>query len=161
MDGLLIAKGTGEEILAVTDCHYATAYEKGFKRTVRFLISKGLLADVAEEMSQAAWVRGWERLGQLRSEACLGVWINQIALNLTHATRRLEPLEDIPGPVGHNVAAIDLYKMMKRCCPSHQELLHRHLEGQTTTEMAQEMGASEGAMRIRLMKARRALRAAA
>ena len=79
----------------------------------------------------------------------------------THATRRLEPLEDLPGPPGHNVAAIDLHKLMKRCCPSHQELLQRHLQGQTTTEMAQEMGASEGAMRIRLMKARRALRAAA
>ena len=149
----------------MTECHYATAYEKGFKRTVRFLISKGLLADVAEEMSQAAWVRGWERLGQLRNEACVSVWINQIALNLyrrsTNASRRLEPLEDIPGPPGHNVAAIDLYKMMKRCGAAHQELLHRHLEGQTTTEMAQERGASEGAMRIRLMKARRALRAAA
>ena len=81
-DGLSIAMGTGKEFLAVTDCHYATAYEKGFKRTVRFLISKGLLADVAEEMSQAAWVRGWERLGQLRNEASVSVWINQIALNL-------------------------------------------------------------------------------
>lgn len=149
----------------MTECHYATAYQTGFKRTVRFLVSKGLLADLAEEMSQAAWVRGWERVGQLRSEACVGVWINQIALNLyrrsTQSTRRLRQLEDIPGPAGHNVAAIDLYKLMKRCCPSHQDLLHRHLQGQTTTEMAREMGASEGALRIRLMKARRALRAAA
>ena len=95
-DGLLIAMGTGKEFLAVTDCHYATAYEKGFKRTVRFLVSKGLLADLAEEMSQAAWVRGWERLGQLRSEACL-VWINQIALNLY---RRSYPRNSSTGAAG-------------------------------------------------------------
>ena len=45
---------------------YGAAYKKGYNLTVRFLVSRGLSYDSAQETAQAAWVKGWERLGQLR-----------------------------------------------------------------------------------------------
>jgi hypothetical protein len=42
---------------------YGTAYQKGYNLTVRFLVSRGLSYDSAQETAQAAWAKGWERLG--------------------------------------------------------------------------------------------------
>ncbi len=144
---------------------FADAYATGFKRTVRFLISKGVMGELAEEISQAAWVRGWERLDQLRNELCISMWVNQIAMNLyrrsLHTYRRWQPLTEIAGDCTVNVAAIDLAQLIKGCCASDQALLHRQLEGHTAGEIAQEAGTTETAIRIRLMRARRCARAAA
>ncbi len=41
---------------------YGAAYKKGYNLTVRFLVSRGLSYDSAQETAQAAWVKGWERL---------------------------------------------------------------------------------------------------
>jgi len=34
---------------------YGQAYQKGFNLTVRFLVSRGLAYDAAQETAQAAW----------------------------------------------------------------------------------------------------------
>ena len=47
---------------------YGKAYQKGYNLTVRFLVSRGLAYDAAQETAQAAWVKGWERIGQLRDQ---------------------------------------------------------------------------------------------
>src|SRR4051794_29809791 len=66
----------------MTSNAYGDAYRNGFERTVRFLLSRGGQIDSAQEASQEAWVRGWERLDQLHDEGMLSTWINTIALNL-------------------------------------------------------------------------------
>src|SRR5580693_7469808 len=40
---------------------YGSAYKKGYVRTVRLLVTKGLSWDGAQEAAQAAWVKGWEK----------------------------------------------------------------------------------------------------
>src|SRR3984957_17276059 len=60
---------------------YGIAYQKGFTLTVRFLLSRGAQREYAMEVAQGAWVRGWERLHQLRDEATVVTWVNTIALN--------------------------------------------------------------------------------
>src|SRR5271170_2056642 len=67
--------------LQMTRENYGDAYQRGFKCTVRFLVSRGVLRDNANELAQAAWARGWEQLSQLRDETTVTAWINTIALN--------------------------------------------------------------------------------
>ncbi len=45
---------------------FAKEYVKGLRQTIRFLLSKGADIDLAEELAQAAWARGWEARKQLK-----------------------------------------------------------------------------------------------
>ena len=146
----------------MTRSDYGRAYQGGFNLTVRFLISKGVPLDSAEEAAQAAWTRGWERIDQLRDKELVKAWINTIALNLYRRAALLEsrwqPLMDRTGGADVDIAAIDLARLLRICPPSDRVLLLHQLHGLTTSEIAQELGASEAAVRIRLMRARRSAR---
>jgi len=70
---------------------YGEAYKRGFDLTVRFLLSRGVHpSDRAREAAQAAWTKGWERLGQLRDESLVMTWVNAIALNVYRGFLRRE-----------------------------------------------------------------------
>src|SRR5690349_19614029 len=60
---------------------YGDIYQSAHIRTVRFLMSKGASSTIAADVAQSAWLRGWERLSQLRDPRMLLTWINTIALN--------------------------------------------------------------------------------
>ena len=141
---------------------FGSAYEKGFKLTIRFLCSRGLSRDCAREIAQAAWVRGWERLSQLREAKMLMTWMNTIALNLYRTSLRREPfLQELPELVAKcrtNLAVIDLERVLKTCKKNDRMVLQRHyLEGYQVREIALANGWSETAVRIRLLRARRAV----
>ena len=72
----------------MTNEHYGKAYQKGFDRTVRFLVSRGLSYDAALDTAQAAWAKGWERREQLRDPNLVLTWTNSIALNLHRVSGR-------------------------------------------------------------------------
>jgi DNA-directed RNA polymerase specialized sigma24 family protein len=157
----------GHAIAALQDMtrgDYGRAYEQGFHPTVRFLVSKGVPCDAAEETAQAAWTRGWERIGQLRDEEAVRTWVNTIALNMyrrnTHIDNRKEPLLDCAVKPDPGAASIELASVLNSCCPSDRLLLQFQLYGFTTSEMAHQVGATEAAVRIRLMRARRSARSA-
>jgi RNA polymerase sigma factor (sigma-70 family) len=128
---------------------------------VRLLITRGSSCDGAQETAQAAWVRGWERLGQLRDPDMAVTWINTIALNMYRTNLRREPfsqeLPDEPTPPAINLAAIDVQRILKFCSKKDRLVLQRrYLEGHEVREIAQAHGWSETAVRIRLLRARRA-----
>ena len=76
---------------------YGSAYKKGYVRTVRLLVTKGLSWDGAQEAAQAAWVKGWEKRGQLRDSGTVVPWINTIALNMHRSSLRHGPfLQELP-----------------------------------------------------------------
>lgn len=141
---------------------YGEAYAAGFERTVRFLISKGARGDGAQEAAQAAWVRGLERLNQLRSDSSVFTWINTIALNFYRSflgrDSQTQILQDVPGRERIDVSAIDVERVLRRCRPCDRTLLEQHMEGVTMEEIARENGVTETAIRIRMMRARRAAR---
>lgn len=142
---------------------YGQAYQKGFDITVRFLLSRGAWRDNASEVAQAAWVRGWERLHQLRNESLVLTWVNTIALNLHRSVLRREPLNQELQEVtdktgGVNFAAIDVARIFSLCRPQERDLLEQHMNGATTAEIAERNGVSETAVRIRLLRTRRNLR---
>jgi len=141
---------------------YGSAYKKGYGLTVRFLVSRGLSYDTAQETAQAAWAKGWERLGQLRNSSMVLTWMNSIALNIHRSYIRREPmlqaLPELSTPPKVNLAAIDVRRMLKCCKANDRIVLQRHyLEGYKVQEIAQAHGWTETAVRIRLLRARRSV----
>ena len=145
---------------------YGQAYQQGFESTVRFLLSRGASSrENAEESAQAAWVKGWERLHQLRNEDTVGHWVNTIALNVHRSLIRKEAsIQPLPEPhspqlcstrVTIALAAIDAARILNLCRPRVRTLLEQQMRGFTPGEMASKHGVTETAIRIRLMRARR------
>jgi DNA-directed RNA polymerase specialized sigma24 family protein len=141
---------------------YGLAYQKGFDLTVRFLLSRGAQREYAMEIAQGAWVRGWERLHQLRDETTVVTWVNTIALNsYRRVMRRDAPAQELPeivSPHGIDMAAIDVNRILSSCRPSERALFEQQMYGATTEEIARTQGVTETAIRIRLLRARRATR---
>lgn len=142
---------------------YARAYQDGFAKTVRFLASTGAPLELAEEVAQAAWVRGWERLSQLRHVQALTFWINSIAKNLLRSSFRKQqmstellettlvsnPLESEP---------IDAHRMFAGCSDSEKALLHLYyVEGFTSQELSSTFGLSAVGVRVRLTRLKKTL----
>jgi DNA-directed RNA polymerase specialized sigma24 family protein len=151
-------------IRPMTRSAYGQAYQAGFERTIRFLISRGAPLDGAQEAAQAAWARGWERLHQLRNTDMLLTWVNTIALNMYRRVLRTEvrfhqPLPELYSGLRIDTAAIDVARILKFCRPRERQLLELQMQGVTTGEIARHNGVTETAIRIRLMRARRAARA--
>ena len=142
---------------------FGAAYQTGRDHTVRFLLSRGVNYDMASDVAQGAWLRGWERLDQLRDESALVTWVNTIALNqfrkAIRQAQRFEPLTDMPYPEPIlNWAALDLGRIMGRCQSRDRALLNAMLEGLSATELSHKTGGTVIAMRLRLHRARRAAR---
>jgi DNA-directed RNA polymerase specialized sigma24 family protein len=140
---------------------YGNAYKRGYNLTVRFLVSRGLTYDGAQETAQAAWVKGWERLSQLRDANMVLTWMNSIALNIHRSCVRREPflqtLPELATPPKVNLAAIDVGRILQTCKKNDKLVLQRHyLEGYKVQEIARAHGWTETAVRIRLLRARRA-----
>jgi len=141
---------------------YGQAYRRGFNLTVRFLISRGVPRDMARDIAQAAWAKGWERLSQLRNESMVITWVNAIAMNVHRSVLRSEPayqaLPELYTRAEINLASIDLARILKFCCPRDRALLELQMQGETAEEIARKQGVTETAIRIRLLRARRAAR---
>jgi len=141
---------------------YGIAYKRGYSLTVRFLVSRGLSYDSAQETAQGAWAKGWQRIDQLRDPNMVLTWINSIALNIHRSCMRREPflqtLPELSTPPKINLAAIDVRRILKTCKKNDRMVLERHyLEGYKVQEIARSHGWTETAVRIRLLRARRAV----
>jgi len=141
---------------------YGIKYKNGYLRTVNLLLSKGVPEDQAREAAQAAWARGWERRDQLRDPEKTLVWVNSIAMNHYRSGLRKETINEdlsqLPTLPQINFAAIDVHRMLSQCSSGERQLLaKRYLLGWEISEIAQQYGLSETAVRIRLMRARRSL----
>ena len=146
----------------MTSEDYGSAYQQGYELTVRFLISRGSAPDAAEEFAQAAWVKGWERIEQLRDASMVFTWLNTIALNILRSDCRRQPflqiLFDVPIAPKTNLAEIDLRRILKSVKPTDREILHSfYVEGFKVREIAEQQGCTETALRIRLMRVRRVI----
>jgi RNA polymerase sigma factor (sigma-70 family) len=147
----------------MTNHEFGKAYEGGIRRTITFLLSRGVQPDIAPDVAQWAWVHGWERLELLRNETAVVSWVNTIALNhyrrIFQMRRTEEPLtDDCAGTAEINWASVDVERILEGCTEGHRLLLQAHLMGQTTDEIANELGVSATAVRIRLFRARRSVR---
>ena len=140
---------------------YADAYRTGYGATRRFLLASGAPMEDAEEIAQAAWVRGWEYRDQLRNPAMVGYWVNSIARNLLRARFRGPvpmALDGVQPSYTMDLESLELRRMLERCSGRDRTLLQRNLEGYSAEEIAREAGITSTGIRVRLLRIRNLLR---
>lgn len=142
-----------------------------------FAVAWSRLGDpaLAEEATQEAFIRGYRRLWLLGDGAKFAAWIGAIArhaainLGLRHRRelnkRERWALEQAPGPAAVPGEAAEpctpemLRKTLEELPAAHREcLVMFYLEGKSGAEAAAALGIAESALRVRLHRARAALR---
>ena len=140
---------------------YAQAFASGYGATRRFLLAHGAPMEDAEEIAQAAWVRGWEYRDQLRDPGMVGFWVNSIARNLFRARFRgplTMPLDGLNISYTMDLEAIELRRLLERCPRRDRILLERSLQGYSAEEIARTAGITSTGIRVRLLRIRQTLR---
>lgn len=149
---------------AMTPESFADAYVKGYRLTVRFLLSKGATLDQAEETAQTAWVRGWEARSQLQLENRVLPWVNSIAYhrlcNVHRGSVKNVELTEIADARPVSAAdRVDATILLNRCSPLDRSLMvQRYIEGMDMKEIAARQGLSEIAVRVRIHRCQHSLR---
>jgi DNA-directed RNA polymerase specialized sigma24 family protein len=139
---------------------YGDAFAAGYGATRRFLLAHGAPIEDAEEIAQAAWVRGWEYRDQLRDAKMVNFWVNSIARNLFRARFRgpvKVPIDGLNPCYSMDMAALELRRMMERCPRRDRDLLMQTLEGYSAEEIAREVGITPTGIRVRLLRIRQSL----
>ena len=131
----------------------------------------------SEDAMQQAWLSAYSHLAQYQGTASFSTWITRIALNeaLGRAGRKphLTPVDEVPegdeamrsktqDPEGR-AADRELGRMMEEAIDELPDIYRsvfvlREIEGMSTADAALALGASEVAVKVRLHRARLALR---
>jgi RNA polymerase sigma-70 factor (ECF subfamily) len=160
-------------VLAGEAEHYAALVDRYQDGLYRHALGMVLDSDVAADLVQDAFVRAYENLRRCRDGSKFGTWIFQILRNRTldylkERRRQDLPLDNhnqIPATYGSPEAALeqlalrDLLEHALAQLPEMQReaFLLKHLQGLTYEEMAELVGASVSALRMRVLRAREQL----
>lgn len=140
--------------------------------------------DAAIDLSQEAWVKGWQRLAQFQGESSFATWITRIVINLCldelrkqkrHRTESIEEMDEESGGVERQMPAITINpterlergELRQRIDRALDQLSHEHrtvlvlheFEEMEYKEIAKTMNCSIGTVMSRLFYARRKLAA--
>ena len=177
----LAVRGDQEAFGRVVQAYYSRVYSVIY-RVVNH-------AEDARELSQACWVKAWQRLADYKQEARFYTWVYRIAVNtaldfLRYKKRRPEvPIEPAIGAEGDALAmdrqkeladertpADDLHRAeirrafdtaLQKLSDEHRTVLVlRELEGMSYEEIADVMKTRKGTVMSRLFYARKALQSA-
>lgn len=130
-------------------------------------------ADAAADVTQEAFVRGWEQLPRLREAGAFGGWVRTMAMNLVRdhyrRSRDSDPLDE-RAPVASAEAGPDesaVGRAQDRAVreavlglPEHQRVpvVMHYLEGRPVAEVAEALGVPRNTVISRLARGREALR---
>ena len=148
----------------------AQLYEAHARRV--YTVVRRLVGDdhLAEDLSQEAWVRAFEKLHLFRGEAAFGTWIYRLATNvavnrLRRSSKRgnVEKAAEMPtvvkAPDDAVVSRRVLSESMDQLPPGYRRVLVLHdVEGWTHEEIAETLSCSAGTSKSQLHKARARMR---
>ncbi|HJZ57260.1 MAG TPA: sigma-70 family RNA polymerase sigma factor [Gemmataceae bacterium] len=130
--------------------------------------------DDAADAVQDAFVSAFRALGSFEGGARLGTWLHRIAVNAClmklrgRKRSRLVPLDESHAPacrseddhLGRAEVADRVWACIDRLPPAYRAVIRlRDIEGVGTAEAAGRLGTNEGAVKVRLHRARQALKA--
>ena len=130
---------------------------------------------LAEERTQDAFVRAWERLATFRGESAFSSWLYRLTVNEVLLERRAErrreqrivttddpaALERPRAAIGGAGIALDLERAVAALPPGAREVFVLHdVEGYRHEEIAKLTGIAVGTSKAQLFRARRLLREA-
>ncbi|HXT13397.1 MAG TPA: sigma-70 family RNA polymerase sigma factor [Candidatus Angelobacter sp.] len=138
----------------------------------------------AIDLSQEAWVKGWQRLAQFHGESSFATWITRIVINLCldelrkqkrHRTESIEEMDEDSGGVERQMPPIttnpterlERGELRQRIDRALEQMSHEHrtvlvlheFEEMEYKEIAKTMGCSIGTVMSRLFYARRKMAA--
>jgi len=138
----------------------------------------------ALDLSQEAWVKGWQRLKQFQGESSFGTWMTRIVINLCldqlrkHKRQRTESIEEMSEDSGgverhmpvvtvNPTAGLERGELRQRIDRALGQLSHEHrtalvlheFQELEYKEIAKVMGCSIGTVMSRLFYARRKMAA--
>ncbi len=123
----------------------------------------------AEDVTQRAYIRAWERLDTYRADGRFGGWLRRIAVRILIDERRSKWHRDVEttSELGltleatarrSSVEAIDLERAIRSLPPGSRRVFVLHdIEGMTHAEIAEALGVTAGTTKTQLFRARRAL----
>jgi len=136
----------------------------------------------AIDLSQEAWVKGWQRLNQFHGDSSFVTWMTRIVINLSldqlrkqkrHRTESIEQMEEDVGGVERQMPVVvvnptarleqselrqTIDKAMAQLSAEHRTVLVLHeFEEMEYKQIAKTMGCSIGTVMSRLFYARRRL----
>jgi len=128
----------------------------------------------AEELTQEAFVRAWEKLGSFRGSGAFGGWLRRLVINVVLADRRARgrrlaretETEDVarfrqPGEPAPPPAAMDLEAAIAKLPPGARTVFLLHdVEGYRHDEIAKMLRVASGTSKTQLHRARKLLREA-
>src|SRR5215510_13464219 len=138
----------------------------------------------AIDLSQEAWVKGWQRLNQFQGESSFGTWMTRIVINLCldqlrkqkrQRSESIEAMNEETGGVERQMpvvtinptAGLERAELRQRIDKALSQLSHEHrtvivlheFEEMEYKEIAKTMGCSIGTVMSRLFYARRKMAA--
>lgn len=137
-----------------------------------YTVVRRLVGDdhLAEDVSQDAWIRAFEKLGSFRGDAAFGTWMHRLAVNtalnrLRRGGRRpeVESAAERPTPPPDADETIlnqrVLGQALDRLPDGYRKVLVMHdVEGMTHEEIADRLGVAIGTSKSQLHKARARMR---
>lgn len=139
-----------------------------FGPVVRAVVLCRVAVEDADDVVQETFVRGWQRLDELRDAKAFGAWVCSIARNLCRAHhRRARPHAPLDLVAEAPVAATQGARMdAQRALAALQglptayaePLALRLIEGWTGPEIARHMGMTHGSVRVNLHRGLKLLR---
>ncbi len=151
---------------------FEALYRENVRRVYALCLRLSSDPALAEELTQDAFVRAWQRLGSFRGDSAFFSWLYPLAVNVALSERRsrrrrtarvvatddLTPFEK-PAPAPGPEASLDLEKAMTRLPPGARAVFVRHdVEGRKHEEIAELTGVATGTSKAQLHRARRLLR---
>lgn len=140
--------------------------------------------DDAVDLSQEAWVKGWQRLAQFQGDSSFGTWMTRVVINLCldhlrkqkrQRSESIEALDEESGGVERQMpvleanptAGLERQELRERIDRALSQLSHEHrtvlvlheFQEMEYKEIAKTMGCSIGTVMSRLFYARRKLAA--
>jgi RNA polymerase sigma-70 factor (ECF subfamily) len=127
----------------------------------------------AEELTQEAFVRAWQKLPGFRFESAFGTWLYRLAVNTALMELRSQKNDPVDQGVEENplsesgaspfcpVEREELERAVAALSPRTRAVLVLHdIEGWKHEEIAAELGMAVGSSKAQLHRARRLLRSA-
>jgi RNA polymerase sigma-70 factor (ECF subfamily) len=151
------------------------AFERLYQRHVariHSLARRMLGAEEADDATQDAFIRAWEKLGTFRGDAAFGTWLHRLAVNVMLAARttaaRLQqrlvqgdPIVERAGRPKEDIETrLDFESAIATLPAGAREVFMLHdVEGFKHREIAAMLGVTAGTSKAQLHRARMALRA--
>jgi len=149
-----------------------TLYEQHVDRIFRLALRMTGSAEMAEDLTQDVFMRAFERLHQFRGESGLGTWLHRVAITVIlnaiakrkAAASREVPLEpSVLAASRSGAVELDVRDRVRAAVAQLPEelrivVLLYDVEGYQHNEIADLMGISAGACRMRLLRAHQVLR---